>query len=111
MNYHQKSDIAGLFANNQLFIPSIPLIRTGFITGVPGVSLVVLLATLGTVGIALQGLVFIVGIDRTLDMARTVVNEIGNSLAATVMTKREGRFGGCKEKEYLAAIGKTSVNA
>jgi proton glutamate symport protein len=60
------------------------------IAGVPGVSFVVLLATLGSVGLPVQGLALIAGIDRILDMARTVVNIIGNSLAAIVITKWEG---------------------
>jgi proton glutamate symport protein len=60
------------------------------IAGVPGVSFVVLLATLGSVGIPVEGLAFIAGIDRILDMARTAVNIVGNSLAAIVITKWEG---------------------
>ncbi|WP_050614429.1 cation:dicarboxylate symporter family transporter [Bacillus testis] len=62
------------------------------IAGVPGVSFVVLLATLGTVGIPIEGLAFIAGIDRILDMGRTVVNVVGNSLAAIVISKWEGNF-------------------
>lgn len=69
------------------------------IAGVPGVSFVVLLATLGTVGIPLEGLAFVAGIDRILDMARTVVNVVGNSLATVVISKWEGRFETEKEKE------------
>ncbi|UQZ82220.1 Proton/sodium-glutamate symport protein [Paenibacillus konkukensis] len=60
------------------------------IAGVPGVSFVVLLATLGSVNIPIEGLAFIAGIDRILDMARTVVNVLGYSLAAVVMSKWEG---------------------
>ncbi len=43
----------------------------------PGVSFVVLLATLGSVGIPLEGLAFIAGVDRILDMARTALNVVG----------------------------------
>jgi proton glutamate symport protein len=66
------------------------MITSKGIAGVPGVSFVVLLATLGSVGIPVEGLAFIAGIDRILDMARTVVNIVGNSLAALVITKWEG---------------------
>ena len=69
------------------------------IAGVPGVSFVVLLATLGTVGIPLEGLAFIAGIDRILDMARTAVNVVGNTLAALVMEKWEKRF---DEEQFVA---------
>jgi proton glutamate symport protein len=46
------------------------------IAGVPGVSFVVLLATLGSVGIPLEGLAFIAGVDRIMDMARTALNVV-----------------------------------
>ena len=76
----------------QITLMLVLMVTSKGIAGVPGVSFVVLLATLGTVGIPLEGLAFIAGIDRILDMARTVVNVIGNSLAAVVMSKWEGRF-------------------
>ena len=63
------------------------------IAGVPGASFVVLLATLGTLGLPIEGLAFIAGVDRLLDMARTAVNVCGNSLAAVVMSRSEGVFG------------------
>lgn len=69
------------------------------IAGVPGVSFVVLLATLGSVGIPVDGLAFIAGIDRLLDMARTVVNVLGNTVAGIVMSKWEGQFNK-KEADY-----------
>ncbi|WP_071460772.1 cation:dicarboxylate symporter family transporter [Bacillus massilinigeriensis] len=69
------------------------------IAGVPGVSFVVLLATLGTVGIPVEGLAFIAGIDRILDMARTAVNVVGNSLGAIVISKWEGEFKPMSERE------------
>lgn len=72
--------------------------------GVPGASFVVLLATLGSVGIPVEGVAFIAGIDRILDMARTVVNVVGNSLAAIVISKWEGKYNVIKGKEYLKSI-------
>lgn len=62
------------------------------IAGVPGVSFVVLLATLGSVGIPLEGLAFIAGVDRILDMARTALNVVGNALAVLVIAKWENQF-------------------
>ncbi len=58
----------------------------------PGVSFVVLLATLGSVGIPLEGLAFIAGVDRILDMARTALNVVGNALAVLVIAKWEHKF-------------------
>ena len=76
------------------------MITSKGIAGVPGVSFVVLLATLGSVGIPLEGLAFIAGIDRILDMARTVLNVIGNALAVLVISKWEGQFDSEKQKNY-----------
>ena len=81
-----------LSITQQITLLLVLMVTSKGIAGVPGVSFVVLLATLGTVGIPAEGLAFIAGIDRILDMARTVVNVVGNSLAAVVMSKWEGRF-------------------
>ena len=62
------------------------------IAGVPGVSFVVLLSTLGAVGIPVEGLAFILGIDRILDMARTTVKAVGTSLVLLVKARWGGRF-------------------
>ncbi|USK70578.1 cation:dicarboxylate symporter family transporter [Peribacillus asahii] len=77
---------------DQVTLMLVLMVTSKGIAGVPGVSFVVLLATLGTVGIPVEGLAFIAGIDRILDMGRTVVNVIGNSLAAIVISKWEGQF-------------------
>lgn len=76
----------------QISLVLVLMVTSKGIAGVPGVSFVVLLATLGTVGIPVEGLAFIAGIDRILDMARTAVNVVGNSLAAVVIAKWEGEF-------------------
>lgn len=70
------------------------------IAGVPGVSFVVLLATLGSVGIPLEGLAFIAGVDRILDMARTALNVVGNALAVLVIAKWENQFNEKKARAY-----------
>lgn len=75
---------------HQITLVLVLMLTSKGIAGVPGVSFVVLLATLGSVGIPVEGLAFIAGIDRILDMARTCVNIVGNSLAAIVITKWEG---------------------
>lgn len=88
----------------QLTLVLVLMLTSKGIAGVPGVSFVVLLATLGTVGIPVEGLAFIAGIDRILDMARTVVNVCGNSLAAVAMSKIEGAFDTEKNRAYLASL-------
>ncbi|MBA2872349.1 proton glutamate symport protein [Anoxybacillus calidus] len=90
-----------LSISEQLSLVLVLMVTSKGIAGVPGVSFVVLLATLGTVGIPVEGLAFIAGIDRILDMARTAVNVVGNALAAIVMSKWEGQFNGGKAKKYI----------
>ncbi|MBB6282932.1 cation:dicarboxylate symporter family transporter [Geobacillus subterraneus] len=90
--------------SQQISLVLVLMVTSKGIAGVPGVSFVVLLATLGTVGIPVEGLAFIAGIDRILDMARTVVNVIGNSLAAVVMSKWEGQYNEEQGKQYMAEL-------
>ncbi len=97
-----------LSLTQQLTLMLVLMVTSKGIAGVPGVSFVVLLATLGTVGIPVEGLAFIAGIDRILDMARTAVNVCGNSLAAVVMSKWEGAFDHEKNRQYLAALNHTA---
>lgn len=75
---------------HQITLVLILMLTSKGIAGVPGVSIVVLLSTLGSVGIPVEGIAFILGVDRLLDMARTCVNIVGNSLAAIVISKWEG---------------------
>lgn len=91
----------------QITLMLVLMVTSKGIAGVPGVSFVVLLATLGTVGIPLEGLAFIAGIDRILDMARTAVNVVGNTLAALVMAKWEKRF----DEEQFAAYQQEHLKA
>lgn len=81
------------------------MITSKGMAGVPGASFVVLLATVSTVGIPVSGLTFIAGIDRFIDMARTAVNVIGNSLATVIIGKSEKEFDSEKEAKYLKMIG------
>lgn len=72
--------------------------------GVAGASFVVVLTTLGAMGLPLEGMAFIAGIDRILDMLRTSVNVVGNALAAIVMSKWEGEFDKEKAARYTASV-------
>ncbi|MET3696491.1 Na+/H+-dicarboxylate symporter [Bacillus oleivorans] len=86
---------------DQISLMLVLMVTSKGIAGVPGVSFVVLLATLGTVGLPLEGLAFIAGIDRILDMGRTAVNVVGNSLAAIVISKWEGVFKPKQDKSVM----------
>jgi proton glutamate symport protein len=85
----------------QVTLVLVLMVTSKGIAGVPGVSFVVLLATLGSVGLPVEGLAFIAGIDRILDMGRTAVNVVGNSLAAIVVSKWEGEYNSKQAESYL----------
>ncbi|MEI7024406.1 cation:dicarboxylate symporter family transporter [Paenibacillus sp. y28] len=92
--------------STQITLVLVLMVTSKGIAGVPGVSFVVLLATLGSVGIPVEGLAIIAGIDRLLDMARTVVNVLGNGLASVVMSKLEGQYDKEQANTYLNSIQK-----
>ncbi|KHD38074.1 glutamate:protein symporter [Clostridium acetobutylicum] len=88
----------------QVKLVIILMITSKGMAGVAGASLVVLLATLGSMGIPVAGVAFIAGIDRILDMARTVVNVVGNSLASVVVSKWEHVYDNAQGERYVQAI-------
>lgn len=60
--------------------------------GVPGVGLIMLSMVLQSVGLPVEGIALIMGIDRTLDMARTAVNITGDAVCTLIISKAEGEF-------------------
>ena len=60
--------------------------------GVPGVGLITLALVLTQVGLPVEGIALIIGVDRLLDMTRTVVNVVGDSTVATIVARSEGQF-------------------
>lgn len=57
--------------------------------GTPGVSIAILISVATSMGIPVEGMVIILGVDRLLDMCRTVVNVTGD-LVAAVLLRRVG---------------------
>ena len=60
--------------------------------GVPGVGLIMLAMVLNQVGLPVEGIALIIGVDRLLDMTRTAVNVTGDSMVTLVVGKSEGQF-------------------
>ncbi|MBO1520001.1 dicarboxylate/amino acid:cation symporter [Oceanisphaera pacifica] len=60
--------------------------------GVPGAGLIMLSLVLTTVGLPLEGLAIVAGIDRILDMARTSVNVCGDLMVAVLLGKSENEL-------------------
>ncbi|MEI9999570.1 MAG: cation:dicarboxylase symporter family transporter [Verrucomicrobiota bacterium] len=59
------------------------------VAAVPRVSMVVLIATLQSFQLPLEGAAMILGVDAFMDMARTSVNVLGNCLASAVIARWE----------------------
>jgi len=85
---------------DQIIIVITLMIASKGIAGVPGASILVLSATLGSVGIPIEGIGYIMGVERILDMGRTVVNVVGNALAAIVIARWEHIFDDKKARAY-----------
>jgi proton glutamate symport protein len=62
------------------------------VAGVPRASLVILLGTAASFNLPLWPIMAILGIDELMDMARTSVNVIGNTLASCVIARWENDF-------------------
>ncbi len=62
------------------------------VAGVPRASLVILLGTLASFALPVEGVILILGVDELMDMARTMINVIGNCLATVVIAKWENAF-------------------
>lgn len=61
--------------------------------GVPGAALIMVSMVFIEIGVPLEGIALVAGIDRVLDMARTTLNVLGDATAAVFVTKTEGELG------------------
>ena len=87
--------IAQVFGMDLTILQQLTIVFTALLAsigspGVPGGSIVMLIIVLTSVGIPVEGLALILGIDRPLDMLRTVVNVTGDTAVCTVVAKSEG---------------------
>lgn len=60
--------------------------------GIPSVGLVTLSMVLSSVGLPVEGIAMIMGIDRILDMARTAVNLTGDATGTVIVSNSVGSF-------------------
>ncbi len=60
--------------------------------GVPGVGIILLATVLEQVGLPVEGIALILGVDRLLDMMRTVVNVTGDAAVTTVVAHSESEM-------------------
>ncbi len=57
--------------------------------GVPGVGLVMLSMVLSSVGLPIEAIGIIMGVDRLVDMARTAVNVTGDAVCSTILAHQD----------------------
>ena len=60
--------------------------------GVPGVGLIMLAMVLNQVGLPVEGIAMVMGVDRLLDMIRTAVNITGDSVVTCIVAKSENEM-------------------
>ena len=60
--------------------------------GVPGVGLIMLAMVLRQVNLPVEGIGLIIGVDRLLDMVRTAVNVTGDGVVSCIVAKSEGQL-------------------
>jgi Na+/H+-dicarboxylate symporter len=68
------------------------LVTSKGIAGVPRASLVVIMATLTYFGLPDAWIALVLGVDHLLDMGRSATNVVGNSVAAAVVARWEGKL-------------------
>ncbi len=81
-----------LSIGEQLLMMGTLVLTSKGVAGVPRATLVVLLATAATFRLPVEPIFVILGIDALMDMARTMVNVVGNCLASVVVARWEGVF-------------------
>jgi Na+/H+-dicarboxylate symporter len=80
----------GLGLNDYLMVILTATMASIGTAGVPGVGLIMLTMVLTQVGLPVEGIMLIIGVDRLLDMLRTAVNITGDGMVAIVVARSEG---------------------
>lgn len=89
--------IANVFGIDLSFGQMAMIVLTGTLAsigtaGVPGAGLIMLAMVLQSVGLPLEGLALVAGIDRVLDMFRTCLNITGDAAVACVINESEKKY-------------------
>jgi len=90
---------AGITLSTQQYVLLVLTATLGSIgaAGIPGGAIIMMGMVFSSVGLPLDGIAIILGIDRILDMMRTTVNITGDSVITMLVDKSEGTF---DEKTY-----------
>jgi DAACS family dicarboxylate/amino acid:cation (Na+ or H+) symporter len=79
-----------LTLGQQLVVVMMSVITAIGVAGIPGGSIPLLMMVLGMVGVPMEGIAIILGVDRILDMCRTTLNVTGDLVTATIVQRFEG---------------------
>ena len=79
-----------LSLTSQILLAAVVVITSVGIAGAPGASIPILMSAFVIFGIPPEGIAMILGVDRLMDMGRTVVNVTGDSIAALYLSRTEG---------------------
>jgi len=79
-----------LTLQRQLTLLFLTVLSAVAVSGIPGGSLPLIAGLLVTFGIPAEGIAIILGVDRILDMSRTVVNVGADVVTATIVDRRMG---------------------
>ena len=88
-----------LTVGEQVFMLLTLMLTSKGVAGVPRASMVILMGTLASFHLPVEGVLVILGVDELMDMARTAVNVTGNCLATVVIARWERAF---RTKEWVA---------
>ena len=83
----------GLSLGAQLTIVLTAVLASIGTAAVPGAGIIMLVIILEAIGVPSAGIALILGVDRILDMCRTVTNITGDATVATIVAASEGQLG------------------
>jgi Na+/H+-dicarboxylate symporter len=83
----------GLGVTAQLTIVLTAVLASIGTAGVPGAGVIMLVVILEAIGVPSAGIALILGVDRILDMTRTITNITGDACVATIVAASEGQLG------------------
>jgi Na+/H+-dicarboxylate symporter len=81
-----------LLATDYLMVVLTATLASVGTAGVPGVGLIMLAMVLRQVGLPVEGIGLILGVDRLLDMVRTTVNVTGDASVSCIVAVSENQF-------------------
>lgn len=81
-----------LTLGQQVFMMGTLMLSSKGVAGVPRAVLVVLMGTAATLHLPPEPILILLGVDALMDMGRTMISVVGNSLATAVIAQWEGEF-------------------